>query len=51
MGSVRAIAKRLGVSPATVSRAINNHPRVNPEMRERVLSEMNQSRYVPTVGR
>ncbi len=51
MSSVREIARQVGVSPATVSRAINNHPRVAADVRERVLAAMNRSGYVPTVGR
>jgi len=51
MASVRHIAKVVGVSPSTVSRALNNHPRVAPAVRVRVLDAMNQSRYMPTVGR
>ncbi|MEM7682156.1 MAG: LacI family DNA-binding transcriptional regulator [Planctomycetota bacterium] len=51
MASVRDIAKRSGVSTATVSRVLNNHPRVSEEAREKVLSVANRERYVPTVGR
>jgi DNA-binding LacI/PurR family transcriptional regulator len=50
MSSVREIASKLGVSVATVSRVINNDPRVSDAMRERVLKAANQSRYVPKVG-
>jgi DNA-binding LacI/PurR family transcriptional regulator len=35
---------------ATVSRVINNDPRVSEAMRARVLRAANQSRYVPKVG-
>lgn len=51
MSSVRSIAKAAGVSPATVSRVINNDPRVTAEVREKVLALANESRYVPQVGR
>lgn len=51
MGSVRAIAKHLNLSPATVSRALNNHPDVEPATRERVLAHMNEVGYFPRVGR
>jgi DNA-binding LacI/PurR family transcriptional regulator len=51
MASVRHIAKVVGVSASTVSRALNNHPRVAPEVRIKVLDAMNQSRYMPAVGR
>lgn len=51
MASVREIAKRSGVSTATVSRVLNNHPRVSDEAREKVLAVANRERYIPTVGR
>jgi DNA-binding LacI/PurR family transcriptional regulator len=50
MSSVREIASRVGVSVATVSRVINNDPRVSEAMRDRVLKAANQTRYVPKVG-
>ena len=34
----RAIAKRLGISPATVSLALNGRPGVNPKTREAILA-------------
>lgn len=37
MPSVRKIASQAGVSVATVSRALNNHPNVNPETRRKVF--------------
>lgn len=51
MSSVRAIALKLKVSPATVSRVINNHPDVDEGTRERVLAAINESRYFPATGR
>lgn len=36
MASIREVAKRAGVSPATVSRVINGTARVDEEKRERV---------------
>jgi DNA-binding LacI/PurR family transcriptional regulator len=51
MTSVRAIADRLGISVATVSRALNNHPGVSDETRKRVLQAADQSNYRPSVGR
>src|SRR5262245_42473101 len=50
MPSVRQIARQVGVSPATVSRVINNRANVTPEMRRRILGAVNRSRYVPKVG-
>jgi LacI family transcriptional regulator len=41
------IARELGVSKMTVSRAINNHPLVNPETRARVLEVARRMNYQP----
>jgi DNA-binding LacI/PurR family transcriptional regulator len=49
--SVRRIAQLVGVSPATVSRAINNHPTVAPDVRQRVLAAVNRAGYVAPVGK
>lgn len=51
MPNVRAIASRARVSPATVSRVLNNHPDVDEATRERVLACINELGYVPRVGR
>ena len=39
------IAKGLGVSPATVSRALNNHPAVNANTKEKVQNKADQMGY------
>ena len=49
--NVRQIAREAGVSITTVSRVLNNHPRVSTEARERVLAVTNATGYVPSVGR
>lgn len=51
MSSVRAIADELGISVATVSRALNNHPGVSDGTRKRVLQTADKSGYRPSVGR
>lgn len=51
MSSVRAIAKRAGVSITTVSRALNDDPAVNPKTRELVLRVANSFGYAASVGR
>ena len=51
MSSMRRVAELAGVSAATVSRVLNNHPSVRPAVRQRVLEVANQSRYVATVGK
>lgn len=49
--SVRKIANSLGVSVATVSRALNNHPDVSPETRKRVLQAAQTTGYARSVGK
>lgn len=41
------IARELGVSKMTVSRAINNHPTVSAKTRERVLEKAREMNYQP----
>src|ERR671913_659629 len=41
------IARELGVSKMTVSRAINNHPSINADTRERVLEVARRLNYQP----
>ncbi|MEM1164804.1 MAG: LacI family DNA-binding transcriptional regulator [Planctomycetota bacterium] len=43
--SIRQLAEDLDVSVATVSRALNNHPEVSPETRERVLAYAAEANY------
>ncbi|MDX2146130.1 MAG: LacI family DNA-binding transcriptional regulator [Planctomycetota bacterium] len=51
MASVRAIAKKVGVSAATVSRALNHHDNVDPKTRAKVLAAANDAGYAPAVGK
>lgn len=48
MASIKDVAKRAGVSTATVSRVINNHPSVVPETRKAVHDAMDYLCYVPS---
>lgn len=45
--TIADVAKELGVSRATVSRAINNAPGVGEELREKVLNYVNEIGYQP----
>jgi DNA-binding LacI/PurR family transcriptional regulator len=45
MPNVRKIAKNLGVSVATVSRALNDRPNVRPDTRQRVMAEASRMGY------
>jgi DNA-binding LacI/PurR family transcriptional regulator len=51
MPSVRNIAKEMRISVATVSRALNNHPEVSADTRERVLRVANEVGYFGSVGK
>ena len=45
--TLEEIAKQAGVSRSTVSRVVNDHPSVRPEVRERVLGIIEQTGYQP----
>jgi len=45
--TIREIAKLCGVGVSTVSRAINNHPDINPETKQMILDTVRQYNYVP----
>lgn len=47
MASIKDVAKKAGVSTATVSRVLNNHPSVIPETRQAVRDAMDYLCYVP----
>lgn len=51
MASVRQIANQAGVSIATVSRVINNSPKVSEAARAKVLDVINQEQYKPKTGK
>ena len=51
MPNIREVAKAAGVSITTVSRVMNNHPAVIPELRDRVLAEGNRTRYTGARGK
>lgn len=45
--TIKDIAKICGVGVSTVSRAINNHPDINPETKEMILHVIKEHGYVP----
>jgi DNA-binding LacI/PurR family transcriptional regulator len=46
---VSEIAKELGVSGATVSRALNDRPGVSNDLRERILARARELNYIPNM--
>jgi LacI family transcriptional regulator, fructose operon transcriptional repressor len=48
MTSIKDVAKKAGVSVATVSRVLANKPHVRPEIREQVLRVVKESGYRPS---
>lgn len=46
--TIKAIARRLGVSPSTVSRALQDHPRISLHTREAVHTLARQLNYFPS---
>lgn len=47
MVTIKDIAKQMGVSVSTVSRALNNHPDIKPETKREVLEAMERFNYKP----
>ena len=47
METIKDIAKVCGVGVSTVSRAINNHPDINPETKEMILQVIKEHNYIP----
>lgn len=47
--TIRDVAREAGVSPGTVSRAINDSPLVNEDTRRRILEVVEQLDYTPNV--
>lgn len=45
--TIKDIARMCGVGVSTVSRAINNHPDINPETKEMIMSVIKENSYIP----
>ena len=45
--TIKDIARKCGVGVSTVSRAINNHPDINPETKKLVMDVIKETGYVP----
>lgn len=49
MATISDVAREAKVSVATISRVLNNHPRVSPDTRKRVLEAIERLQYEPNV--
>lgn len=45
--TIKDIAKACGVGVSTVSRAINNHPDINPETRKKIMNMIEETGFTP----
>lgn len=45
--TIKDVAKRCGVGISTVSRAINNHPDINPKTKKMVMETIQEIGYIP----
>lgn len=45
--TIKDIAKQCGVGISTVSRALNNHPDINPETRKKILHVIEEMGFIP----
>ena len=45
--TIKDIARECGVGVSTVSRALNNHPDINPETKEKILEVIKATGFVP----
>lgn len=45
--TIKDVARICGVGVSTVSRAINNHPDINPETKEMILKVIRENNYIP----
>ena len=45
--TIKDIAKICGVGTATVSRALNDHPDINPETKQKIMDVVNDTGFVP----
>src|SRR3954452_17074149 len=50
MVKIKDVAAAAGVSTATVSRVLSDHPHVRPEIRDRVLAAVAQLEYRPNLA-
>lgn len=47
--TIKDIAAKLGISPSTVSRALNNYPDISNELKQKVIETAKQMEYSPNI--
>lgn len=47
--TIKTLARKLGVSPSTVSRALHNHPDISPATKKRVVEAAEKYNYQPNM--
>ena len=45
--TIKDIAKKCNVAVSTVSRALNNHPDINEQTRQKILKAIQELHYIP----
>ena len=45
--TIKDVARICGVGVSTVSRAINNHPDINPDTKEKIMRVIEENHYIP----
>ena len=45
--TIKDIAKECGVGVSTVSRAVNNHPDISDETKERIMKVIRENNFTP----
>ena len=45
--NIKDVARICGVGVSTVSRAINNHPDINPETKDMIMQVVKEHNYIP----
>ena len=45
--NIKDVARLCGVGVSTVSRAINNHPDINPETKSMIVQVIKENNYIP----
>ena len=45
--TIKDVARICGVGVSTVSRAINNHPDINPDTKQKIMRVIEENHYIP----